>query len=95
MTEQKAVENMIDNMIGMARSSIETGRKNMQAFQQQAETIFSVSMNNLSRFQEETQKGLNTLMQNTYKARDMYFDAVDKSLENLSNGRGKKKSDDR
>lgn len=73
----------IQEMIKMARVSLEAGVKNMDAFQAQAEKAMAIAMENAATAQDEARKALDAWMENVNRARKIYTDTIEEGLSSL------------
>ncbi|MDJ0763604.1 MAG: hypothetical protein QNJ97_11520 [Myxococcota bacterium] len=76
-------QQLIQNMLSMARVSFDTGVQAMDTFQAQAEKTISFAIDSMNTVQVETRKSFDTWMTSVKKAREAYMKAVEDGLDNL------------
>jgi hypothetical protein len=75
--------NWTNSMIAMARQSLETGIRNMDIFQSQAEEAIELGMKNADKTQDATRKAMEMWSENMDKARKAYIGAIEEGLSFL------------
>lgn len=77
MFDQKQITNEI---VGMAKATIETGIRNMEIAQQQTEKVMNLTVDNAVLIQNESRKNLENLIGGMKKAQQLYRDTISESF---------------
>ncbi len=92
MTEQ---QKWIGDVLNLFRITFESGIRNMDTFQEQAEKALELTMSNSDVAQDEVRKSFDAWIDNVKKSRQVYTSAVEEGLANLEqqfSKKGKQKS---
>jgi polyhydroxyalkanoate synthesis regulator phasin len=77
-------EKIMNNMMEIARVSMETGLENINILQRQAEKSIDLAINNTNILQEESRKGITNMMEGIKKSQEICREVVNDGVTNLS-----------